>query len=135
MFSCIRGGLRPNSCFTLCNHIFPASLVHAHQTMREPKRRNMKRKTMSRTAIAATLAVMLYGMLFVSRAAAQCGPLGASNTQAIEPEVGLPHLMRVSFAEAGGSGDHIVGFWKAKFVAEGNSGGPPDGTVIDSPFV
>jgi hypothetical protein len=95
----------------------------------------MKRKAMFRTAITGTLAIVLCGVLFVSRAAAQCGPLGASNTEAIEPEFGLPQLMDVSFAEPGSAGDHIVGFWKAKFVAEGNSGGPPDGTVIDSPFV
>jgi hypothetical protein len=95
----------------------------------------MRCKTMFRTAIAGTLAIVLCGTLFVSRAAAQCGPLGASNTEAIEPELGLPQLMGVSFAEAGSNADHIVGFWKAKFVAEGNSPGPPDGTVIDSPFV
>lgn len=33
-----------------------------------------------------------------------------------------------------GSDDRIVGFWKAKFVAEGTPG-IPDGTVIDSPLV
>jgi hypothetical protein len=44
-------------------------------------------------------------------------------------------FVNASFAEKGSEADHIVGFWKAKFTAEGNSGGPPDGTVIDSPFV
>ena len=98
----------------------------------------MKRRgTIIRTAIAATFAFGLLATCFVSKAAAQCGALSASNVEAIEPELGLPQFMQVSFAEKGSEADHIVGFWHAKFTAEGNTGNnePPDGTVIDSPFV
>src|SRR5438105_2151119 len=52
----------------------------------------------------------------------------------LEPGQGLPQLMVVSSAERRSNGAHIVGLWKAKFVAEGNSS-TPDGTLIDSPFV
>lgn len=98
----------------------------------------MKRRgTMFRTAIAATFAFGLVATCFVSRAAAQCGALRAANVEAVEPESGLPQLAQVSFAEKGSEADHIVGFWKAKFIAEGNTGtnAPPDGAVIDSPLV
>ena len=94
----------------------------------------MRCTTMFRTAVAGTLAMVLCGAFCASKAAAQCGALSASNVEAIEPEVGLPHLMAVSFAERGSEAQRIVGFWKASFVSEGSSG-IPDGTVVDSPFV
>ena len=36
--------------------------------------------------------------------------------------------------ELGSQNDGIVGFWKVKFIAEGNAG-IPDGTVLDNAFV
>lgn len=96
-------------------------------------------RTMFKMAITATLAIVLLGMGFVSRANAQCGgsewlKTGAIQLQSWEggPPFGPASFLQVaSHAPAGAS---IVGFWKVKFVAEGNAGGPPDGTVIDNGF-
>jgi hypothetical protein len=89
-----------------------------------------------RTTIAATFAVVLLGMGCVSQAAAQCGSLVSSNLESIQPELwdGRPQFLDASFAQRGSKSEHIVGFWKAKFISEGSSG-IPDGTLIDSPFV
>jgi hypothetical protein len=94
-------------------------------------------RTIFRTASAATFAFVLLGMCFVSRASAQCGAFLSSNAEMLQPLLwgDEGQFVNASFAEKGSEADHIVGFWKAKFTAEGNSGGPPDGTVIDSPFV
>ena len=91
------------------------------------------RKTMFRTAIAATFAFVMVGMCFVSQAAAQCGSYVSSSLETIQPQLD-GQFIDASFAEPGSEGDHIVGFWHAKFVSEGSSG-IPDGTVIDSPNV
>jgi hypothetical protein len=93
-------------------------------------------RTAFRIVITATITVALLGIACVSKAAAQCGSFVSSNVETIQPQLwdGQPQLTDASFAQQGGEGDHIVGFWKAKFVSEGSSG-IPDGTLIDSPFV
>jgi hypothetical protein len=94
----------------------------------------MKRRgTIIRTAIAATFAFGLLATCFVTQAGAQCGSLASSSLETIQPQLD-GQFIDASFAEPGSEGDHIVGFWHAKFVSEGSSG-IPDGTVIDSPNV
>ncbi|MGH7779260.1 MAG: hypothetical protein ACREQR_05495 [Candidatus Binataceae bacterium] len=94
------------------------------------------RKTIFKTAIAATFASVLLGMCFVSEAVAQCGALSASNLESLQPQLleGQSLFMPASFAERGSESDKIVGFWRAKFISEGSSG-IPDGTLVDYPFV
>src|ERR1700683_5199802 len=97
-------------------------------------------RTMFKTAITAALAMVLLGMGFVSRANAQCGgsvslKVGGIQQQSWEEGealIGPASFLQVASHTGGGAG--IVGFWKVKFVAEGNAGGPPDGTVIDNGF-
>jgi hypothetical protein len=97
--------------------------------------RNVMR-TMFRAAIAATFAFVLVGMCFVSKASAQCASVLSSNVESIQPQLleGQPVFMPASFPVLGSQNDGIVGFWRAKFISEGNSG-IPDGTLIDNPFV
>lgn len=86
-------------------------------------------------AIIATIAAVLLGMCFVPNAAAQCVSL-SSSLESIQPQLwnGQLQFRPASFAEHGSERDHIVGFWRAKFTAQGNTG-IPDGTLIDNPFV
>jgi hypothetical protein len=92
-------------------------------------------RTMFRAAIAATFAILV-GMCFVSKASAQCASVLSSNVESIQPQLleGQPQFMPASFLELGSQNDGIVGFWKVKFIAEGNAG-IPDGTVLDNAFV
>ena len=96
-------------------------------------------RAMFKMMIAATFAMVLVGMGFVSRANAQCGgadSLKVGGIQRLSWE-GAPLVGTASFLPAAnhpGPNKGIVGFWKVKFVAEGNAGGPPDGTVIDNGF-
>jgi len=96
-------------------------------------------RTMLKTAITAAIAMVLIGMGFVSRANAQCAgsdsfKVGGIQQQSWEgaPFVGTASFLRVASHTGGGAG--IVGFWKVKFIAEGNAG-IPDGTVLDNAFV
>jgi hypothetical protein len=91
--------------------------------------------------ILAVLAVMLFGTMLTPRASAQCGylavpKLGASGFQPLSWQApaksGPGSLLLASDDRSDGEG--IVGFWKVSFVAEGNDGGPPDGTPIDFGF-
>jgi hypothetical protein len=91
------------------------------------------RKTIFKTAIAATFAFAMLGTCFVSQAAAACGSLASSSLETIQPQSD-GQFIDASFAEPGSEAQHIVGFWKASFVSEGNNG-IPDGTVVDSQFV
>jgi hypothetical protein len=95
-------------------------------------------RTMFKMAITATLAMVLLGMGFVSRANAQCAgsdsfKVGGIQQQSWEgaPIVGTASFLRVASHTGGGAG--IVGFWKVKFLSEGNAG-IPDGTVLDNGF-
>ena len=97
-------------------------------------------RTMFKTAITATLAMVLIGMGFVSRANAQCAGsdsfrVGGIQQQSWEgaPLIGAASFLQVASHTGGGAG--IVGFWKVKFISEGNAGiGIPDGTVLDNGF-
>src|SRR5450631_657341 len=89
-----------------------------------------------KTAITGTLAIVLSGMVFVSKATAQCGYPQWNKTSALEPksshEAAQPEPdWFLPAANQEGSDDRIVGFWKVKFVSEGTAG-IPDGTVIDN---
>jgi hypothetical protein len=95
-------------------------------------------RTMFKMAITATLAMVLLGMGFVSRANAQCAgsdsfKVGSIQQQSWEgaPIVGTASFLRVASHTGDGAG--IVGFWKVKFLSEGNAG-IPDGTVLDNGF-
>ncbi len=98
-------------------------------------------RTTLKAAVTGILVTVLLGMVFVSRASAQCASPQWHKTGGIEPQAwqGATQLQRASFALAAnqeGSDDRIVGFWKVKFVSEGNLGlGIPDGAVIDNGFV
>jgi hypothetical protein len=80
-------------------------------------------------------------MVFVSEATADCVSLAGLKIGAIQLPSwqGEPQLMQASFLRVAGqegADDRIVGFWKVKFVSEGNTGiGIPDGAVIDNAFV
>ena len=95
-------------------------------------------RTKFKTAITAAIAMVLLGMGFVSRANAQCGGSKWLKTGPIQLqswEGGLPFgtasFLQVASHTGGGAG--VVGFWKVKFVAEGNAG-IPDGALIDNGF-
>ena len=95
-------------------------------------------RTMFKTAITATIAMVLIGMGFVSRANAQCGGSeslkhGGIQLQSFEEhlQVGTGSFLLVSSHQ--GSNNGIIGFWKVKFLSEGNAG-IPDGTVLDNGF-
>jgi hypothetical protein len=96
-------------------------------------------RTTVRATITGTLATFLFGMVLVSNATAQCASPQWHKTGAIEQQLwqGTDQFRRASFSLAGnqeGSDNGIVGFWKVKFVSEGNPG-IPDGAVIDNGFV
>ena len=96
-------------------------------------------KTIFKSAITGTLAIVLLGMLFVSEATAQCASLdwikaGAANVQSWQGAGQFRHASFLLAAGQEGSDDRIVGFWKVKFVSVGNPG-IPDGAVIDNGFV
>lgn len=96
-------------------------------------------RTMFKAVITATLAVLL-GMVFVAEATAQCASFASLKVGAIElqPWQGVAQFTRASFMLAAAqqaSDNRIVGFWKVKFISEGNTGiGIPDGAVIDNGF-
>jgi hypothetical protein len=95
-------------------------------------------RPMFKAAITGTLAIVLLGTVFVSRATAQCVSSDWLKA-AIQPLSweGAAQFRRASFlpvAGQEGSDDRIVGFWKVKFLSEGNPG-IPDGAVIDNAFV
>src|SRR6266446_4003238 len=98
-------------------------------------------RTMFKAVIAGTVAMALLGMVFASEATAQCVSLDGLKVGDIQlhswqeaAQFERASFLRVASQE--GSDDRIVGFWKVKFLSEGNSGiGLPDGAVIDNAFV
>ena len=98
-------------------------------------------RTIFKATITGTLATVLFGMVFVSEATADCVSLAGLKIGAIQLPSwqGEPQLMQASFLRVAGqegADDRIVGFWQVKFVSEGNTGiGIPDGAVIDNAFV
>lgn len=96
-------------------------------------------RSMFKVAFTGTLAIVLLGVVWVSPATAQCGSFKLHNAGTLEPEAfpGVTELRRASLSLAAvqqGADDRIVGFWKVKFLSEGNPG-IPDDTVIDNAFV
>ena len=97
-------------------------------------------KPMFKVAITGTLAIVLLGMVFVSKAAAgQCASVerlkvGTVQLQSWQGAAQLRQAAYVLVADREGFDDRIVGFWNAKFLSEGNPG-IPDGAVIDNAFV
>lgn len=104
---------------------------------------SLEKETLMRSTfkmiLTGALGFVLFGAVAVSTATAQCALFEWHKTSAIPPQALQEpiRLTSVSFSPAaarGGSDDRIVGFWKVKFVSEGNSG-IPDDTVIDNAFV
>jgi hypothetical protein len=96
-------------------------------------------RTMFKAAIAGILAMVLLGIIFASEATAECVSSDWLKAGAIRPLSwqGADQFGQNSFLLVGGeqgSDDRIVGFWKVKFVSDGNPG-IPDGAVIDNAFV
>jgi hypothetical protein len=91
---------------------------------------------MNKLIRAAGFALVMLGTSFVPRAQAQCASPPSSNTKSFRPTSfdGGGQFINASFAEPGSEHDRIVGYWKAQFLSEGNSG-IPDDTVLDAPFV
>ena len=93
----------------------------------------------SRTLTIA-LGVILLGTMLAPNASAQCGfTTGSKVGPTFQPlawqapaKSTAGSLLLVSDDRSDEAG--IVGFWKVAFVAEGNDGGPPDGTPIDFGF-
>jgi hypothetical protein len=76
----------------------------------------------------AGLGLVLMGAFWTAIAAAQCGTATAKlHRQAWR--VGDPTAL---LTQAADTVEPIVGMWHVMFTAEGNSGGPPDGTPIDN---
>jgi hypothetical protein len=87
-------------------------------------------KTISKM-FCAGLGLILMGAFLTALAAAQCGtPTAKLHKQAWR--VGDP---TASLTQAADAVDPIVGMWHVSFTAEGNAGGPPDGTPIDNAMV
>jgi len=79
----------------------------------------------------AGLGFVLMGAFLTAMAAAECGiPTAKLHKQAWR--VGDPTAL---LTQADDRVEPIVGMWHVTFTAEGNSGGPPDGTPIDSAIV
>jgi hypothetical protein len=93
-------------------------------------------RTIFKAAIAGILAMVLLDMVFVSGATAQCVSSDWLKTGAIEPQSwqGAARNSFLPVAGQEGNDDRIVGFWKVKFVSDGNPG-IPDGVVLDNAFV
>jgi hypothetical protein len=92
-----------------------------------------------KTALVGTIAIAFFGVGFVSPASAQCAFPGWNKTAAMVPQSWQEpdQVRRASFVLAsghGGADDRIVGFWKVKFLSEGNPG-IPDDAVLDNGFV
>ena len=87
-------------------------------------------KTISKM-FRAGLGFVLMGAFLTAMAAAQCGsPTAKLHKQAWS--VGDPTAL---LTQAADTAEPIVGMWHVTFTAEGNSGGPPDGTPIDNAIV
>ena len=82
-------------------------------------------RTMFKTAITGTLAILLLGTLCVSKATALCGYAGGHRAT-VQPQhwQGPAQFRPASFLLVADKGsDHrIVGFWKVEIVSEGSRG-------------
>ena len=87
-------------------------------------------KTISKM-LGAALGFVLMGALLTAMAAAQCGTQTAKlHKQAWR--VGDPSAL---LTQAADPEEAIVGMWHVTLTAEGNSGGPPDGTPLDNALI
>jgi hypothetical protein len=96
-------------------------------------------RTTFKAVIIGTLATVLLGIVFVPKAAAQCAfpqwhKAGALQPQSWQEPAQIRRASFVLVAGQEGADDRIVGFWKVKFLSEGNPG-IPDGAVLDNGFV
>lgn len=81
--------------------------------------------------LRASLGCLLAAAFLTAMAAAQCGtPTLKYHKQSWR--VSDPAAL---LTQAAATVDPIVGMWHVTFTAEGNSGGPPDGTPIDNALV
>jgi len=79
----------------------------------------------------AGLSFVLTGAFLTAMAAAQCGtPTAKLHKQAWR--VGDPSAL---LTQAADPEEAIVGMWHVTLTAEGNSGGPPDGTPLDNALI
>lgn len=89
--------------------------------------------------LAAAVGVLILTLLFVSSSVAQCGGLGKLqpapsgwNYQSLPAR--LQRAALVTVANSNDDAAAITGLWHVKFIAQGNAGGPPDGTEIDAGY-
>ncbi len=82
------------------------------------------------------LGIILVGTLLTTQAFAACADYGKSKPGAsLSPQLWDGQLGSLLPISDNSSDDRIVGMWHVTFTAEGNSGGPPDGTPIDNSLV
>jgi hypothetical protein len=79
----------------------------------------------------AGLGFVLIGAFLSAMATAQCGP----PTAKLRKQAWRVGDSTARLTQAADTVDPIVGMWHVMFTAEGNSGGPPDGTPIDNALV
>jgi len=79
----------------------------------------------------AGLGLVLTGAFLTAMAGAQCGSPAAKLQKQAWHGGDTSALLRQAQAAL----DPIVGLWHVTFTAQGNSGGPPDGTPIDNAMV
>ena len=87
-------------------------------------------KTISKM-FRAGLGFVLMGAFLTAMAAAQCG----TTTAKLHKQTWRMGDPTALLTQAADTVDPIVGMWHVMFTAEGNSGGPPDGTPIDNALV
>ena len=78
------------------------------------------------------LGILLVGMLLSGTSFGACGHYDKSKVVPQSWDGQFGSFLPVS---EGASADPIVGMWHVTFTAEGNEGGPPDGTPIDNALV
>jgi hypothetical protein len=87
-------------------------------------------KTISRM-FRASLGLILMGAFLTAMAAAQC----ATPTAKLHKQAWRVGDSTALLTQAADTVEPIVGMWHVTFTAEGNSGGPPDGTPIDNALI
>jgi hypothetical protein len=86
--------------------------------------------------LTGTLGVVVLLTLVSPWARASCGVVGKSGaTLHRQSWQGADSLESGSLLRISDDSDPIVGMWHVTFTAEGNVGGPPDGTPIDNALV
>ncbi len=87
--------------------------------------------------MVAVVSIILIGTILAAKANAECVSL--ASPKALQPQSwqGNELFRQGSWLLVSDHDDPIVGMWRVRFTAEGNtgSGAPPDGTPIDNAFV